>query len=193
MSLLDAALNAFDAANSEDPNSIDTPEGPQPAELVYGRRMTDMLAGFDPDASEHVQLAVRAQHIERWKFPRSNYPMDRKGYLTWRTELGRYHAETAGRIMREIGYADEDAERVESILRKEKLLKNPEAQAMEDVACLVFLKYYFADFITSHEEDKIIRVLRKTWRKMSEKAHEAALKLEMSPECGALVEKALAG
>ena len=63
---------------------------------------------------------------------------------------------------------------------------------MEDVACLVFLKYYFADFITSHEEDKIIRVLRKTWRKMSEKAHQAALALELSPECGALVEKALA-
>ena len=192
MSFFESAIAAFDAANSEDPNRIDTPDGPQPTELVYGQRMTAMLADFDPDASEHVQLAVRAQHIERWKFPRSNYPMDRKGYLAWRSELGRYHAETAGRIMAEVGYAAEDIERVESIIRKEKLLKNPEAQTMEDVACLVFLQHYFADFITSHEEDKIIRVLRKTWRKMSEKAHEAALALDLSPECGALVAKALA-
>jgi hypothetical protein len=185
-------MAAFDAANSEDPNVVQTAEGPVPGELLYSRRMTGMLQELYPAASEHVQLAVRAQHIQRWKSPRSDYPMDRKGYLAWRTELGRFHAETAGRLMQEAGYAEEDIERVQSILRKEKLLKDPEVQAMEDVACLVFLKYYFADFAKEHEEDKIIRVLRKTWRKMSEKGHEAALALDLAPECAALVDKALA-
>ena len=30
-----------------------------------------MLARYQPDASEVVKLAVRAQHIERWKVPRA--------------------------------------------------------------------------------------------------------------------------
>lgn len=50
------ALALFDAANAEDPN-LD--EG-QPKELLYGRRMSDMIGRFAPDASEAAQLAVRA-------------------------------------------------------------------------------------------------------------------------------------
>ena len=192
MGAFEKAMTAFDAANAQDPNRVETEDGPMPSELLYAKRMTDMLNEFEPDASEHVKLAVRAQHIQRWKIPRSDYPMDRKGYLKWRSDLGKYHAETAGRLMREAGYEDEDVERVKTILRKEKLYKDPEVQTMEDVACLVFLKHYLDEFIDEHEEQKVLRVLRKTWRKMSEKGHQAAKELNLDPKCEAVVEKALA-
>jgi len=61
------ALMLFDAANAQDPNQD---EG-QPKELLYSRRMSEMIARFAPDASEAAQLAVRAQHIQRWKVPRN--------------------------------------------------------------------------------------------------------------------------
>ena len=40
--------------------------------------------------------------------------------------------------------------------------------------------------------EKVVSILQKTWAKMSERGHEAALALPLSPECLALVQKALA-
>lgn len=165
----DATLAAFDAANAEDPN-LD--EG-QPKELLYARRMSEMLARFAPDASEAVRLAVRAQHIQRWKTPRSSYPADRQGYLQWRTGLYKFHAETAGRIMAEHGYDPETIERVKAAVGKKGLKVNAETQLLEDVTDLVFLEHYLAGFAAQHpdySEEKWIDILRKTWQKMSAEA-----------------------
>lgn len=165
----DATLAAFDAANAEDPN-LD--EG-QPKELLYARRMSEMLARFAPDASEAVRLAVRAQHIQRWKTPRSSYPADRQGYLQWRTGLYRFHAETAGRIMAENGYDPETIERVKAAVGKKGLKVNAETQLLEDVTDLVFLEHYIAGFAAQHpdySEEKWIDIIRKTWQKMSAEA-----------------------
>jgi Domain of unknown function (DUF4202) len=182
-----AAIREFDAANAEDPTLSDG----VPAELLYARRMTEWLDRLYPDASEALHLAARSQHIRRWVIPRSNFPMTRGGYHKWRTSLYSFHADTAGEILRRVGYDDETTGRVRSLLKKENLKTDPEMQMLEDVICLVFLESYFADFAPRHDEEKVIGILRRTWKKMSSRGHAAALELKLSPEGRALVEKAL--
>jgi Domain of unknown function (DUF4202) len=183
-----AAIEKFDAANAQDPTLI----GGAPAELVYARRMTGWLQRLYPDAAEALQLAARAQHIRRWMIPRSRYPMTRQGYHQWRTTLYSFHADEAAKILREVGYDDITIERVRFLLRKEKLKADPETQALEDVACLVFLENYLADFAIKHEEQKVIDILRRTWKKMSERGRAAAMELPLKAEARRLVEMALA-
>ena len=173
-----AAIAAFDRANAEDPNR-EMAEGKEyPKELLYAQRMGEMQERYAPGASEAVKLAVRAQHIQRWKIPRSNYPMDRIGYLKWRTGLYKFHAETAGRIMQETGYDGAMIARVKTIVSKKGLKVNPETQLMEDVADLVFIEHYMAGCAAQqpeYDEAKWIQIIRKTWQKMSPRAHEFAL------------------
>lgn len=188
-----ATLAAIDAANSEDPN-VETVDGKRVAkELAYARRMTAWLSRLDPEASEALRLAVRAQHIRRWTVPRDSYPMDRQGYHRWRTALARFHAETAGALMKVAGYDAAMIERVGSLIRKERLKTDPEAQTLEDVACLVFLENYLADFSGKHDEAKVVDILRKTWRKMSKRGREAALALDLAPDGRRVLDRALAG
>jgi len=172
------AIALFDAANAEDPN-FETANGQQrPKELVYAERMSEMLVRFAPDASEAVQLAVRAQHICRWKIPRKDYPMTPQGYQNWRTTLYKFHADTAGKLMREAGYDEAMIERVGKIVGKRGLKVNPETQAMEDVVDLVFIEHYIAGFAAQHpeyDEAKWLDIIRKTWKKMSDAGHAFAL------------------
>lgn len=189
------ALAGFDAANADDPNQEMFEGKSYPKELLYSQRMTAMLEQFAPDASEAVQLAVRCQHICRWKIPRNTYPMDGEGYKRWRISLYKFHGDTAGAIMREVGYDDEIISKVQALLRKERLKVNPDTQLLEDVVDLVFLQHYLDDFVkkySHYEEDKLLGILRKTWLKMSDKGHAAALKLNYTPEMLAVVQKALA-
>ncbi len=111
-----------------------------------------MLDQFDPDAPELLRLAARAQHIRRWTVPRTDYPMDRAGYHRWRNDLKRKHAEWAGEILKSCGYSDAEIARAGALIRKENLRGDAEAQTLEDVACLVFLEHYAADFATKHED-----------------------------------------
>ena len=174
------AIALFDAANAEDPNKEIADGKEFPKELLYALRMSGMLDRFAPEASEAVRLAVRAQHVQRWKTPRDAYPMDRQGYLQWRTGLYKFHAETAGRLMREAGY-EEDGEIVERVMTavgKKGLKVNPETQLLEDVTDLVFIEHYMLSFASQHpeyDEAKWIDIIRKTWQKMSGHAHEFAL------------------
>lgn len=190
---LEATFTAFDAANAEDPN-LD--EG-QPKELLYAQRMSAMLARFAPNASEVVRLAVRAQHIQRWKTPRSSYPMDRQGYLQWRTGLYTFHAETAGRIMRETGYDEATIARVQAAVGKKALKVNPDTQLLEDVTDLVFLEHYLTGFAAQHpdyDEAKWMEIIRKTWQKMSQAAREFVLagKVSLPETLTPLILKAVA-
>ncbi|MDO9383986.1 MAG: DUF4202 domain-containing protein [Hyphomicrobiaceae bacterium] len=187
----DQAIAAIDAANAEDPVSITVDGERRPAEQLYGERMSEELAKLHPDASEALRLASRAQHIRRWTVPRASYPMDRTGYLRWRTDLKRKHSEMAADIMLASGYADDEIARVGALIRKERLKHDAEAQALEDVACIVFLKHYIDEFAAKHDDAKLISILRKTWVKMSPHGHAAALKLSLSPRVGDLVGRAL--
>ena len=167
------AIALFDAANAEDPNQ----EEGQPKELLYARRMTDMITRFAPEAGEVAQLAVRAQHIQRWTVPRSSYPMTKEGYYAWRTGLYKFHADTAGVLMRQAGYDDAQVEQVQLAVGKRGIKTNPDTQLLEDVTSLVFIEHYMLGFAGQHpeySEEKWLEIVRKTWRKMSVKAHEFA-------------------
>lgn len=173
-----AAIAAFDQANAQDPNKEMADGKEYPKELLYAQRMSEMQQSYAPEASEAVKLAVRAQHIQRWKIPRSNYAMDKPGYMLWRTGLYKFHAETAASLMREAGYNDAMIERVKTIVSKKELKTNPETQLMEDVVDLVFIEHYMLGFAAQHpeyDEAKWIVIIRKTWKKMSPRAHEFAL------------------
>jgi hypothetical protein len=191
MPRLDEALRRFDEANAQDPNTEMVNGQPAPKELIYGQRMSACLAAFAPDAPETVKLAARAQHIRRWEVPRSSYPEGRAGYLKWRTDLYKRHADIAAGIMGDVGYDDETIERVRTLLRKRGLKTDPDVQLMEDVICLVFLEHYFHDFAPKHHEEKLIPIVQKTWNKMTEQAHEAALQLDYAPRDLAVIQKAL--
>ncbi len=186
-------IKAFDAANAQDPHLEKDGGKEVPKELLYAQRMTEMLNDFAPEASEALQLAARCQHIRRWEIPRETYPMDRKGYLLWRTELKKMHGEIAADIMQKHGYDEDTIQRVVELLQKRRLKTDPEVQTLEDVICLVFLKYYFAEFSAKHPDDKIVDIVQKTWKKMSEKAHKAALQLSFSEREGKLIKEALEG
>jgi hypothetical protein len=172
------AIARFDAANAQDPNRESAGGREQPKELLYAERMSAMLERFAPGATEALRLAVRCQHIQRWKIPRSAYPKTPQGYKLWRARLMEFHAETAGAILRECGYDEDVTGRVQALLKKRGLKINPETQALEDVIDLVFLESYLADFVASHgeyDEAKWLDILRKTALKMSVNGRAAAL------------------
>lgn len=187
----DEAMKSFDAANAEDPNleSVDGTE--MPKELLYARRMSAWLERLEPNASEALRLAVRCQHIRRWVIPRKDYPIGRQGYKHWRKDLAAFHAETAGQILRDVGYDESTIQRVGDLLIKKGLKRDPECQLLEDVICLVFLENTFDSFSAGHEDEKVIGIVRKTWSKMSPRGHEAALQLVLPERARALVEQAL--
>jgi hypothetical protein len=186
-SRLEEAFARIDAVNAEDPRR----EGGEPAEVVYARRMTGWLERLAPDASEELRLAVRAQHIARWRVPREGFPEGRAGYKRWRSECARMHAEVAGAILAEVGYQDGAVARVRALLTKQRLANDPEVQTLEDVACLVFLEHTFAGFAEKHARDKLVEIVRKTWGKMSERGRAAAVGLALPPELAAIVADAL--
>jgi len=188
------AIALFDAANGEDPNQ----DQGRPKELLYAERMTEMLQRFRPDASEAVQLAVRAQHIRRWTVPRSSYPMTKEGYYAWRTGLYKIHADTAGDLMRQAGYDDAMIEQVKKAVGKRALKVNPDTQLLEDTADLVFIEHYMLGFAGQHadySEEKWLEIIRKTWKKMSDDAHAFALsgKLKLPEPLVPLITKAVTG
>jgi hypothetical protein len=188
---LQRALDAFDRANAADPH-VELVDGQEvPKELVYGRRMSEWLERLYPDASEVLRLAARCQHIERWVKPRETYPDGRIGYLTWRRDLKRYHADRAGEILSGLGYSDRVVARVQALVRKERLKQDEDAQTLEDVVCVVFLAHYLTDFAEKHRSGKVVEILRKTWAKMSPAGRDAALALPLAGEMTTLLARAL--
>jgi hypothetical protein len=191
-SRFEAVIAAIDAANAADPSTIEIEGRAEPVEFVYGRRMTATLARMAPDASEPLRIAARGQHIERWRFPRKSYPEGRAGYLKWRLDAKEMHAQRLSAIMTDAGYELTDIARVGALVRKEKFKLDPEAQLLEDVVCVVFLEHYLSPFMAKTEPAKLPSILAKTWRKMSERGHEHALKLDVQPEVLRLLEQGLA-
>ena len=191
MNRLEQTLAAFDAVNAQDPNTEIIHGKAISKELIYSQRMSDQLHKFLPGASEALQLAARSQHICRWKIPRSDYPMDRQGYKKWRLDLAVFHGETAEEILQANGYDKTLIHRVKDLLLKRSLKRDAEVQVLEDVICLVFLEFYLDDFASKHDEAKLIDIIQKTWNKMSDAGHAAALKLPLSNAILNLVTKAL--
>jgi hypothetical protein len=182
------ALVRIDAVHAEDPSRT---EG-RPSELVYAERMSEWLARIAPDADDALRLAVRGQHLARWRSPRSAFPEGRVGYLKWRKEAGERHAEDVRAICAEVGWDDAFAKRVAAIVQKKARTTDPAAQTLEDCACLVFLSAELDAFAAKHADDMVVDILKKSWAKMSESARREALTIPFSPRARALVEAALA-
>ncbi len=160
---LKTALALVDAANEADPNKS---EG-RPEALLYGERMSSEVDRLFPDASDVLKIACRGQHVERWKLPRKDFPEGRAGYYAWRKEQGRRHGERVAGLMAEAGYNAADQERVGATLRKEGIKHDAEVQALEDVICFVFLKWYFSPFADSLKPEALPRIVERTAAKMS--------------------------
>ena len=185
------AIKLIDEENIQDPNVESFEDREYPKELLYSMHMSEWLNRLEPNSSEPLRLAARAQHIRRWEIPRNNYPMGRDGYKKWRRFLFGFHSDKASEILMKVGYDENTISRVQSLIKKENFKTDPESQLLEDVVCLVFLEYYFNDFAIEHEEEKLIRIVKQTWKKMSPSGHKAALELRLSESASNLIEKAL--
>ena len=188
-----AALLRFDTENARDPNSEIVDGIAHPRELLYARRLTDWVLRLAPEASEALRLAARCQHICRWESPRENYPMTRPGYLKWRADLKKFHAEKSGDILREVGYDEATIQRVQDLNLKKHFPADAETRTLEDALCLVFLQFQFAALAAKTAEDKTVNALQKSWGKMTEAARAEALKLTYGEQETALLHRALNG
>jgi Domain of unknown function (DUF4202) len=190
---LATALAAIDAANTDDPHTIVVGGTSRPKELTHAEMMTRWVRRLSPGCSDEQLIAARAHHLRRWAIPRDDYPRDRAGYLRWRTALQRRHAEDVAAIMRDAGYGDASIDRVQAIVRKRGLGRDPEVQVHEDALCLVFLETQFDELTASlDDEAKMVEILRKTAAKMSPAGLAAARTLPLSPAGAALLGRALA-
>ena len=189
----DEVIAAIDDANARDPKIAQIDGVAVPAELLYGRRMSDALTGMAPNASELLRIAVRGQHVERWTSPRAGYPPGRAGYLKWRNDLKDFHARRLNEIMSAAGYGPQEIARVGALVRKERLRSDPETQTLEDAACIVFFAHYIEDFLAKTDADsaRLARILAQTWNKMSAAGHAHAGKLDLPPYVLALLKRGL--
>lgn len=187
------ARQLIDSAHSADPHRC--PDG-SAAELKYADRMEHWVARVSAEPTPLLQLAARCQHLERWLVPRASFPEGKAGYLAWRKSLYTKQAERARALLLEAGVSADEAAEVATWVSKSGLKTNPGTQALEDAACLVFLENEISAFAAQHAEyprEKFVDIIRKTWRKMSPRAHELALGLELPPEIAALAREAIGG
>ncbi|MEM6823447.1 MAG: DUF4202 family protein, partial [Verrucomicrobiota bacterium] len=80
-------------------------------------------------------------------------------------------------ILQDVGYDEITIERVREFNLKENLKTDSEMQVLEDALCLVFLEFEFAEFCKKKDEKMMIRILKKTWLKMSPQGQAAAREL----------------
>ena len=184
---LQEALRAIDAANAADPERIRIGAEEQPKELAHARLVSEWVERLLPEASDALRLAARAHHVRRWEIPRSSYPEGRKGYLRWRAKLQQHHAAVVNDILEQGGYPQTFRERVQAIVRKRGLGRDPEVQAFEDALCLVFLDTQLEEIVAKLEPEKLEDVMRKTLSKMSAVAIGHAQRLSLSPQSRALL------
>jgi hypothetical protein len=148
------------------------------SDIVYARRLTNWVLRLCPNAPEELQLAARCQHLCRWEHPRSSQPMTRAGYLRWRANLKKFHAQKAGEILHATGYPEAMIQKVQALNLKKQFPEDPHSRVLEDALCLVFLEFQFAELAAKTDAAKIISVLQKSWQKMSEAGRAEALKLK---------------
>lgn len=181
----------IDAAHGSDPVRLSDGKA---AELNYADRMEFWIRRLDSKAPEILRLAARCQHLERWSVPRAEFPMDKIGYHKWRQSLYVKQAERAKALLREAGVSDAEAVEVSTWVSKSGLKSNSGTQALEDAACLVFLENEIEAFAAQHAgypREKFVHIIRRTWQKMSPRAHALALEIKLSPAIAALVKEAI--
>ena len=126
--------------------------------------------------------------------PRDTFPLDKVGYHAWRRSLYIKQAGRAKAVLIAAGVSEPEADEVSVWVAKSGLKTNPGTQALEDAAVLVFLENEIGAFAAQHADyprEKFIDILRKSWRKLSPKAQELAMTLQLPPIIAALVKEAI--
>jgi hypothetical protein len=185
------AIAAIDAVNADDPNTVTVRGRTGPKEVLHAELATEWVRRLRPGAGEALLLAARGHHLRRWSIPRASYPTGRAGYLRWRRALADQHARELGDLLARSGYDGATVQRVQALVRKEGLGRDPEVQTLEDALCLVFLETQLADVAARLDGETRARVLERTLRKMSPEARELARSLALDPDAAALLRGAL--
>src|SRR5688572_21224762 len=150
------AIARFLEQNGRDPNVVVVNGVNEPKERVAAQRLAQWVAKLSPEGSEALHLAAYCQHLRRWEIARTDYEPGRIGYLKWRKTLGRFHADEAATVLRDVGYDDATIDAVRQINMKLALQTNADCATMEDALCLSFLEHEFAEFSAKHPDDKVI-------------------------------------
>jgi len=188
---LEQAFEKFDNYNRKDPHVFLWEGISYPQEYFLALQLHKWVQKLDTNASESLLLASRSQHIGRWEKPRERYPNDRVGYLTWRKDLGQYHAKLACQILKDLGYTQDVIDKTETIILKKGIKSNPDVQTIENALCLVFLQFQYEDFHPKHDEGKMVNILKKSLLKMDSNGHTHALNLPYSSQGLYYVQEAL--
>lgn len=191
MDRIKTAIELFDDYNRQDPRRIRIDGQDYAYEYFYALQLHHWVRQLEPQASDELILASRCQHIGRWQVPREDYPLNKIGYHKWRTDLAKFHADKAGELMLQAGLSEEKIKSVQHIIQKKQLRTDYEVQVMENALCLVFLQFQYENFLEQHDDEKMIRILQKTWNKMTEPGRQAALGLTFKGRGKELLEKAL--
>jgi Domain of unknown function (DUF4202) len=172
---VEAAIAAIDAANSADPNTVHVRGETVPLALAHGQLAADWVQQLYGAATETTWLlAARAHHLRRWEAPRATYPAGRAGYLRWKRDQRRRHADEVAALLVEAGHDAATVERVQALVRRDQLATDRGAQAVEDGACMAFLETQLDAVAEQLDDAALGRVLGKTAAKMSPAARAAA-------------------
>jgi hypothetical protein len=182
MTMLERAFEAIDRENADDPHG---------KELDHADRAVAWIRQLRPDAPDALLLAARGHHVRRWEIPRAAEPDGRPGYLRWKRRLQQHHADVLGRVLRDVGYDDATLERVQAIVKKERLKSDPDVQSLEDALALVFLQTQLTELGEKLDDDHMVDVLVKTLRKMTPAGREAAGLLTYDEHGQALVQRSV--
>lgn len=186
-----AAAEAIDLANSADPTTVVVRGLRQPLALAHGRLAVEWIERLIADPDEALLLAARAHHLRRWELARASYPDGRSGYLRWRRDQKDRHARDIEAILAAAGYGPDVVARVRSLVRRERLGADAEAQAVEDAACLVFIETQLDGMTGRIDHDRLLDVIRKTAAKMSPGARRSIDELTLSDAASAVLTEAL--
>jgi len=189
--LITEALIIFDEINSKDPNKILVDGQEVSFELAFSNRLSSWINRLSSSPSDALLLASRCQHIERWTIARGSYPTGKTGYLNWRSDLAKFHAKRSAQILTDLGLEEELIEEVRTINQKKAIKLNADAQIMEDALCLEFLDFQLEKFAQKYEDQKIVTILKKSWKKMSGNGRKHALDISYPEHILVLIQQAI--
>ena len=189
--LLELAQNTIDEYNKKDPTIENWKGVAYPKEYLESIKRTNWLEKIAPNANNALKIATRSQHIGRWEIPRDSYESSRLGYLTWRSDLAKYHARITSEILQNLNFDVSTIDKVNNLNLKKGIKTDIDTQIIEDVLCLTFLENHIEAFAPSQDEEVLANIIQKTWKKMSDIGREEALKISYKPEILAFLKKAL--
>ena len=109
---IELAFVSIDDYNKKDPTIENWKGTDYPKEYLESIKRTNWLEKIAPNASDALKIATRSQHIGRWEIPRHTYESSRIGYLTWRSDLAKYHARKTSEIVQKLNFDSITIERV---------------------------------------------------------------------------------